>query len=197
MTDRERLWRNRFAYSVGFILILGVVILFLIRSQGSNSEAFHRDREANQVRETHLIQQNKALDDLRKAERRLRWGIDSLYHIEKKSRLMARNELIRRERRTRPDTIRKTLVDTVYQVYDSAILASESHRKADSTSFEREIRILGQKNLKLDSANTAKFHKLDSAYVKLIDLSGKVDNRTRSMWISIALNVFLALILIL
>lgn len=123
------------------------------------------ERERFIKSEEHLKQQNEALDDLRKAERRLRWASDSLYALEKSGRTSDLKAMKARERKSRPANAPNfTLVDSVYAKADTMLLNAEAQRKADSVQFENEIRILEQRSLKLDSANTSKFELIQTLY---------------------------------
>jgi hypothetical protein len=92
------------------------------------------------------------------AERATRQSDDSIHRLEIGGLTSDLKASKRKERRLRVDTVTMTLTDTIFAQYDTIILKTVEQKRADSLSFEREIKILTGSNLKLDSANTAKLN---------------------------------------
>jgi hypothetical protein len=92
------------------------------------------------------------------AERHARKEGDSIHRLEIGGLTSDLKSSKRKERRLRVDTVTVTLVDSIFSQYDTIILKTVEQKRADSLSFEREIKILTGSNLKLDSANTAKLN---------------------------------------
>jgi hypothetical protein len=142
------------------VLALGNVILW---NMLSGSEMSRQSAKSVFLEQEKTLQRELAIERAKvDAERHGRVKSDSLYRVSEKSRLIARNDLKRRERLLRPDTVVKTLVDTIYASYQTDIDSCKAKAFRDSSSFECEIASLNTINSDLDSANTAKFEKIDS-----------------------------------
>lgn len=201
MTTAERVVIKAFPWVALGLIAACVVIYFLLRSGSENGDTFRRDRNLAQTREARLQADKRALIDSARADSIARVKTDSLYRLLVASSTCERNALKRRERLSRPDTLIKTLVDTIYASYDTAIMRAHDKMKSDSISFSDEIAKRGLAYFKIDSANTAKHLKLDSAYVKLADLSDKVGSQKKVITflggVSAVLSVILVLIAVL
>jgi hypothetical protein len=140
------------------VIVLLCLLFWTSKTSSDKDGRYKAEREKWILGEAHMKGEIRLRDSVISATREEREKADSLYHVSEKSRLTARNELKRRERSQRPDTIRKTLVDTVYASYDSALIAASEKSRADSLSFEKELSTLQAVRLDLDSANTSKFN---------------------------------------
>ena len=178
-TNQPNVWRNAAAILTGLLLIAMVVIYFLLDSVSEKDSTFKRDRLQSVAREAHLKSQVRLLDSARLAERHERETGDSLGRVKEKRLMSDLNASKKRERRSRADTMKLTIIDTVYAQYDTIILTAKAKMKADSASFEREIGILTQTNLKLDSANTGKFELTQSLYITLENQEKKISRLER------------------
>lgn len=150
-------WRNYSAITTGLLIIAIVFIISFYVSNSSNHESAALDRDRLLLDNAHL-----------KAEIRLRdKKIDSL-HIERKasdekhrhqmdSSAKTRKGMIRKERSLRPDTTHVTLVDTIYTSFESDLAKAKEQRKADSLSHAKEVEILQQSKLDLETAYDDQF----------------------------------------
>lgn len=147
---------------------LPYIIILLLLSLIGNYLQYRSAREGEAIR----YSENKAYQDFVKSkndritaaeayislERRERRKSDSLYRSEQGARKSDLNALKRRERSLRPDTVLRTLIDTVYQTYDETLIACEERIKTDSVSFTKEIDSLSS----IGSIQLAKFEKADA-----------------------------------
>jgi hypothetical protein len=138
------------------IAVLVAVILF---NMLSGSEISRQSAKSVFLEQEKALQRELAIEKAKAdAERHARKEGDSIHRLEIGGLTSDLNASKRKERRLRVDTVTMTLTDTIFAQYDTIILKTVEQKRADSLSFEREIKILSGSNLKLDSANTAKLH---------------------------------------
>ncbi len=136
------------------IAVLGCVILWNLYS---GSEMSRQSAKSVYLEQEKQLSKELAIERAKAdAERHARKEGDSIHRLEIGWLTSDLNASKRKERRQRPDTVIMTLTDTIFAQYDTIILKTVEQKRADSLSFEREIKILTGTNLKLDSANTAK-----------------------------------------
>lgn len=166
---------KRDPYYVGIILILLALVWFQWNSAGEEQRNRSEERERFLKSESKMKVELGLLEAQGLAEREARSKKDSVASLEKERDLGALNALKAKERRSRPNPTVLTLTDTVYAEYDSVLAKADLQRKADSLSFENEIRILGQRTMKLDSANDAKFHTVQELYTTISQKENLID----------------------
>lgn len=189
---------TRDPYYIVVILILISILFWMWYENGRKGESAALDRnillKGNEILKADL----KASQDSIKAERILRRFNDS---TASKKETLARteiNRLKRKERLTRPNPDVITLTDTVFAEYDTALMHADERRKADSTSFEREIKILQGSKLALETAYDSTFNQLLTVNDNLIRTEkklSKMDKLAKTLGISSGVLAMVAVIL--
>lgn len=149
-----------FPWSVVLNLILIALIFWMWYENRRNGESAARDRKLLIAGKHHADSIAAHWEAQASTERHEREK-DGAKAVEKEKRLLSDlNASKRRERRSRLDTVKLTLVDTIYAEYDT-ILANADHRRiTDSLSFEREIGHLKQSKLVIQVAYDSTFSDL-------------------------------------
>jgi hypothetical protein len=189
--------KTREPFLILIILILSGLLFFLWRSSGEKDDTYHRDREQVLKHDAHMKRELSLRDSLILVLRSARVESNNNHVKKMDSSEGKRKGLIAKERKQRPDTIRITLVDTIFTSFETDLKVEKAQRKADSSSFEKEIHLLGSKVDILGKENDYRLLKLDSAYTQLSDISGKLENRNKALTWSVFGNIALALLLIL
>ncbi len=159
------------------IAVLGCVILWNLYS---GSEMSRQSAKSVYLEQEKQLSKELAIERAKAdAERHARKEGDSIHRLEIGWLTSDLNASKRKERRQRPDTVIMTLTDTIFAQYDTIILKTVEQKRADSLSFEREIKILTGTNLKLDSANTAKLHYMVSQSDIIESQDKKISNLQR------------------
>jgi hypothetical protein len=134
--------------------LIGCVVLW---NMLNGSEMSRQSAKSVFLEQEKQLQRELAIERAKvDAERATRQSNDSIHRLEIGGLTSDLKASKRKERRLRVDTVTMTLTDTIFAQYDTIILKTVEQKRADSLSFEREIKILTGSNLKLDSANTAK-----------------------------------------
>lgn len=163
-------WRNAAAILTGLLLIALVVIYFLLDSVSEKDSTFKRDREAGNNRERSLQAKlskssgyvstlENDLSELREMyadrndslKRKIRASIVRLIPLDKIDRL---------------DTcLHQVEIRNKTLTYQTALISSLEAEKVETKAKNDEIKLELSGQIKLlDSANTAKFNKIDSLY---------------------------------
>lgn len=134
--------------------LIGCVVLW---NMLTGSEQSRQSAKSVFLEQENTLQRELAIERAKvDAERATRQSNDSIHRLEIGGLTSDLKASKRKERRLRVDTVTMTLTDTIFAQYDTIILKTVEQKRADSLSFEREIKILTSSNLKLDSANTSK-----------------------------------------
>lgn len=168
-----------FPWSVVLNLILIALLFWMWYENGRKGESAALDRETLLKSNDKLKTEIRSLDSARLAERSAREKIGSEYDASRARAISEIKALKRRERLLRPDTITLTLTDTIFAEYDTALMHADELRKADSLSFEREIKILQGSKLALETAYDNTFNQLMTTNDNLIRTEKKLSKMER------------------
>lgn len=149
--------RNYAAISTGVNIILISLLFWMWYENGQNQDSAARDRKVLIAGKHHADSIAAHWEAQASTERHEREK-EGAKAVEKEKRLLSDlNASKRRERRARPDTVKLTLVDTIYAEYDTILANAEHRRISDSLSFEREIGHLKQSKLVIQVAYDSNF----------------------------------------
>lgn len=146
-------------YLPWILLCIAVLVCVIIWNLYSGSEMSRESAKSVYLEQEKQLSKELAIERAKAdAERSARKEGDSIHRLEIGWLTRDLKASKRKERRLRPDTVIMTLTDTIFAQYDTIILKTVEQKRADSLSFEREIKVLTGTNLKLDSANTSKLN---------------------------------------
>lgn len=149
-----------FPWSVLLNIALIIALFFIFRANSSNQQSAALDRDrllaGHEELKSNLAQQ----DSTYKADSAAWAKSDTKHKHEMDSSAKARKPMIRRERLSRADTATRTLVDTIYQSFESDLTKAKEMRKTDSLAHVKEIATLQQSKKDLSKAYDSTFSQL-------------------------------------
>lgn len=196
-TDRLRKRNVQLAAACVVILVLLGLAYLQFRAANENQTSAAGERNAYLRADSTLKSELRLKEAQILAERQGRHESDSLHDLEMTARMSDLNASKRRERSMRQNPSNSgelehgQLIDSVYQKYDSALIAAEEQADKDSLSFEREIATLQAKTIDLTTAYNSTFSELLTVNDDLLRAKkGEVTWKKVSFW-SILVNVLL------
>jgi hypothetical protein len=186
-TNQPNVWRNRFAYAVGVIVILLGLLVWMFFENGKNQESASLDRGR-------LIAGKKASDSIAARWERLadsthtEWvKSDKRHKHEMDSSSKARKPLIVRERSQRPNPETLTLVDTIYASFEEDLTKAKEQREIDSLSHAKEVETLKQSKLAIKTYADSTFLQLLTTNDNLIKVEKKLSKMEKlAAWLGVS-----------
>jgi hypothetical protein len=196
MTTDQIISRRAFPITVVLLLLTwGAFILFHVE-QGRTDKNRKAERDSWIISDAHLKSELKLRDSLISIIQNDR-AKDSAIHASKQRSLSGQIRGLKRQLLENPESL--VIRDTIILKQDSVISDLETERDSIKVSFREEIRILKQKEFKLDSAATARLDFMISQSVLLDEKDQKISRLqrlARTLGISTGVLAVLSILLI-